>query len=71
MAGMKFPKYSESAARYAFQSLPRLSMDEYAAFVEQLLSQADPEKVARQKALEERITTPFRLHRDPDDETCF
>ena len=66
---MKFPTYSESAARYALRTLPRLGMDEYAAFVDQLLTQADPEKVARQKALEEQITRPFRLDPaagDPD-----
>ncbi len=58
---MKFPTYSESAARYALRTLPRLGMEEYATFVDQLLTQADPAKVARQKALEEQITTPFRL----------
>ncbi len=62
---MKFPVYSELAARYAFSTLPHLSMDEYALFVADLLAQADPEKVARQKALEERIAVPFRII--PDD----
>jgi hypothetical protein len=36
-------------------------MEEYAAFVDALLAHADPEKVARQKAIEEQITQPFRL----------
>ena len=40
---------------------PVLSMDEYAAFVSEAMSRADPEKVARQKAIEKRITVPFRL----------
>ena len=44
-----------------FLTPPSLSMDEYVAFVEELLAQADPEQVARQKALEEQITQPFRL----------
>ena len=44
-----------------FLTPPSASMEEYAAFVEELLSHADPVKVARQKALEEQITTPFRL----------
>jgi predicted signal transduction protein with EAL and GGDEF domain len=63
---MKFPTYPESAARYALRTLPRLGMDEYAAFVDALLSHADPQKVVRQKALEEQITQPFRL----DSRSC-
>ncbi len=44
-----------------FLKPPSVGMEEYAAFVEQLLAQADPEKVARQKALEEQIAVPFSL----------
>lgn len=40
---------------------PRLSMDEYADFVEASLRESDPARVARQKELEERIRTPFRM----------
>ena len=40
---------------------PRLSMDEYAAFVEASLRESTPAHVARQKELEERIRTPFRI----------
>lgn len=40
---------------------PRLSMDAYADFVEASLREADPARVARQKELEERIRTPFRI----------
>lgn len=58
---MKFPSYPERAARDAFRSLPRLGMDEYVAFLAESMAGADPEKVARQKAAEERITAPFRL----------
>jgi hypothetical protein len=58
---MNFPVYPESAARYAARTLPRLGMDDYAAFVTELLSHADPVKAARQKALEERIDVPFSL----------
>jgi hypothetical protein len=43
---------------------PRLSMDEYADFVEASLRESDPARVARQKALEERIRVPFRLASD-------
>jgi predicted nucleotidyltransferase len=64
---MKFPAYPESAARNALRSLPRLSMDAYAVFVSEAMSLSDPEKVARQKAIEEQITTPFRLHPAPGD----
>ncbi|MDX9974001.1 MAG: hypothetical protein RBU21_13535 [FCB group bacterium] len=56
---MIFPTYSESAARYALRTLPRLSMDEYAEFIEELLAHADPVKIARQKAIEKQIKTPF------------
>lgn len=40
---------------------PHLKADGYALFVAELLTHADPEKVARQKAVEERINVPFRL----------
>lgn len=64
---MKFPAYPESAARHALQSLPRLSMDAYVVFVSETMSLSDPEKVARQKAFKEHITTPFRLRSAPVD----
>ena len=52
---------------------PHLKADDYASFVTELLAHADPVKVARQKALEERITVPFRLAGDEDGagETCW
>lgn len=56
---MKFPVYPESAAREALQSLPRLSMDEYLAFVEANMLQCDPEKARLQKKLEENIKVMF------------
>ena len=40
---------------------PRLSMDEYADFVEASLRESNSARVARQKELEERIRTPFRM----------
>jgi len=40
---------------------PRLSMDEYAEFVEASLRECDPSRAARQKKLEKRIRTPFRI----------
>ena len=43
---------------------PRLSMDEYADFVEASLRKSDPARVIRQKELEERIRTPFRMAGD-------
>lgn len=39
-------------------------MDEYADFVEASLRESDPDRAARQKALEERIRTPFRMAGD-------
>ena len=46
----------------AFNPLPpRLSMDEYADFVEASLRDCDSAHVARQKELEERILVPFRM----------
>ena len=43
---------------------PRLSMDQYADFVEAFLRDADPARAARQKELEKRIRTPFRMGSD-------
>ena len=40
---------------------PRLSMDEYADFVEASLRDCDPALAVRQKEMEERIQTPFRM----------
>jgi len=36
-------------------------MSEYADFMEESLRESNPEYVARQKALEERIRKPFRI----------
>lgn len=58
---MNFPVISECAAREALRSLPRLDMDEYVAFLSASMSWVDPEKAAKQKDLEERITVPFRI----------
>jgi hypothetical protein len=43
---------------------PRLTMDEYVAWIEATLQQADPVKVAQQKALQEQIKVPFRIARE-------
>lgn len=51
-----------------FKMPPRLNAADYLAFVAELLSRADPEKVARQKNLEERIATPFSLMECPKTE---
>ncbi len=40
---------------------PNLSMDEYAGFVAASLRDGDPARAARQKELEKRIRTPFRM----------
>jgi hypothetical protein len=40
---------------------PRLTMDEYVVWIQSTLQQADPVKAARQKAIQEQITVPFRL----------
>ena len=40
---------------------PRLSMDEYADFVEASLRECDCARAMRQKELEERIRVPFRI----------
>ena len=48
---------------------PRLSMDEYADFVEASLRVCDGAQVARQKAIEERIRAPFRMV-DETPESC-
>ena len=47
-----------------FKMPPRVNTADYLAFVSELLARADPEKAARQKNLEERIATPFRLMDD-------
>jgi len=39
-------------------------MDEYCDFVSESLRHADPELIARQKQIEERITEPFRIPED-------
>ena len=39
---------------------PTLTMDEYADFIMDSLAHADPDKVLRQKAIEEQIRVPFR-----------
>lgn len=44
---------------------PRLSMDEYADFVEGSLRKSDPARAAIQKELEERIRPPFCLAGNP------
>lgn len=43
---------------------PRLSMNEYADFVEASLRDVDVVRVARQKGLEERVRMPFRIKED-------
>ena len=43
---------------------PRLSMDEYADFVEASLCDCDRAHAMRQKELEERILVPFRMTED-------
>ena len=58
---MIFPVYSKCAAREAVRSLPRLDMDAYMVFLSESMTHADPMKVARQKALEERVQVPFRI----------
>lgn len=42
---------------------PALSMDEYSDFIESSLRESNPAAIARQKAIEERILTPFRLYK--------
>ena len=44
---------------------PRLTMEEYVAFIEESLKYVDPKQVARQKAIEKRIEKPFSLTDDP------
>lgn len=41
-------------------------MDEYVAYLADSMAWANPVKVARQKAVEERITVPFRLVHDKE-----
>ena len=52
---MKFPSLSIHPLP------PRLTMDEYADFVSETLRHGDPERIARQKEIEERIVLPFRI----------
>jgi len=40
---------------------PRLTMDEYADFVEAALQTSDRIRAVRQKELEERVRMPFRM----------
>ncbi len=47
--------------RFAQPPPPRLDMEGYAAFVAASLARTDYRKACRQKAIEERITKPFRL----------
>ena len=49
---------------------PRLSMDQYADFVEASLRESDPARSARQKELEERIRVPFRMAGETPDRTA-
>ena len=44
---------------------PRLSMDEYADFVESSLRESNPTHTARQKELEKRIRASFRIVKLP------
>ena len=43
---------------------PRLSMDEYAEFVEASLRECNRAHAKRQKEIEERIKVPFRISGD-------
>lgn len=45
---------------------PRLTMEEYVAFIEESLKYVDPKQVARQKAIEKRIDKPFSLMDEPE-----
>ena len=45
-------------------------MDEYANFVEASLRASNPARAARQKELEERIMTPFRIVDGKDGKNC-
>lgn len=42
---------------------PHLSMDEYVEFIESSIQNSNPQYVARQKAIEEQIVTPFSFAR--------
>ena len=42
---------------------PHLTMDEYVVWIQTTIQQADPVKAARQKAIQEHITAPFRIGR--------
>ena len=52
------------ASSIATKLPPRLSMDEYADFVEASLLRCDLSKAARQKEIEEQIQVPFRIPKD-------
>ncbi len=56
-----------STEKFSIRVPPHLKSDDYAAFVMEVLARADPEKAARQKALEEQITVPFRLVPDKEE----
>ena len=58
---MKFPKVTREAERYGLRTLPRLSMDEYVAWVDKLIQDVSPEQLARQRTLKAQIKVPFRL----------
>ena len=59
---MKFPTYPESAERHSRRTMPRLTMDEYIVFVDQLIAHADPAKLAHLRALKKDRIRPFRLN---------
>ena len=40
---------------------PHLTMDEYVTWIQASLEHVDPAKAARQKAIQEQITVPFRI----------
>lgn len=40
---------------------PRLTMDEYADFVWETVRRGRPDRMARQKEIEERVALPFRI----------
>jgi len=52
---------------------PRLTMDEYADFVWETVRRGSPDRMARQKEIEERVASPFRIREEagplPDNRT--
>ncbi len=40
---------------------PRLTMEQYAEWVASNVKNQDPERIRRQKEIEEKVTTPFRM----------